>query len=313
MKSANDIGGMSDVTDRCPLCDNGGFTAYRFGLLRCTRCGLVVDCRIFEPGLDRQLNEEAFGETYEPGTSFWVRWFQSWKNRRYLTNLRRAGVSRGRLLEVGVGDGGFLSAARAAGFEPEGCELSASLAKRIVAKTGIAVHCAALDSLPAAAFDVVCMHHVLEHVSDPVGLLRAAAERLRPGGVLHLAVPNVASWEARLPGWNSYEYYHVAYFDAGSLRRAIHAAELRVERMRSHESFPAWFLAILRTLLGVRTVALPPASALKAQPARRRGRAVEHTYRLAMVTAGVLTWPLRVVQSRVGRGDELIAIARRVD
>lgn len=109
--ACSDIG-SSEAHAACPLCAGRAFVTQRFGLMRCTGCGLVVDRRIFTPGLDRELNEEAFGEGYEPERSVWVRWFQARKNRRYLANLRRAGVTGGRLLEVGVGSGGFLRAAR---------------------------------------------------------------------------------------------------------------------------------------------------------------------------------------------------------
>jgi hypothetical protein len=41
-----------------------------------------------------------------------------------------------------------------------------------------------------------------------------------------------------------------------------------------------------------------------------RAAVVEHPYRLAMVAAGVVTWPLRRVQGALGRGDELVMVAR---
>lgn len=295
----------------CPLCASRAFAAHRFGLLRCTGCGLVVDRRIFEPDLDRELNEEAFGEGYDPERSLWVRWFQAWKNRRYLRNIRRAGVRGGRLLEVGVGSGGFLRAARAAGFEAMGCELSAPLARRVEADTGVPVHGGDLASLPERAFDVVCMHHVLEHVRDPVALLRKACERLKPGGLLHLAVPNGACWHARLSGWNYYVYYHLAYFDASALRHAVTSAGLQVERTFSHESFSTWFLTLLRTAAGVRSFDAPPKAAASLGRVPRWWPLAEHPYRLAMVASGLLTWPLRWLQGRVGKGDELLALARR--
>lgn len=297
----------------CPLCTCTAFAPHRFGLLRCAGCGLVVDRRIFAPALDRQLNEEAFGEGYEPERSFWVRWFQAWKNRRYLANLRRAGVTRGRLLEVGVGSGSFLRAAREAGFDAMGCELSEPLARRVQAQTGVPVHCGDLASLPARAFDVVCMHHVLEHVRDPVGFLRAASERLKPGGLLHLAVPNGACWEARWPGWNCYVYYHLAYFDRATLRRALEGSGLVVGRLTSYESFSTWFLTLLRTAAGVRSMEAPPKAAARLGRVPRWWLLFEHPYRLAMVASGLVTWPLRSLQGRLGYGDELIALARRPD
>jgi len=38
---------------------------------------------------------------------------------------------------------------------------------------------------------------------------------------------------------------------------------------------------------------------------------VRHPYRLAMVVAGAVTWPLRRVQGALGRGDELLMVLRR--
>jgi 2-polyprenyl-3-methyl-5-hydroxy-6-metoxy-1,4-benzoquinol methylase len=292
----------------CPLCAAEDFEPFRFGLLQCRGCGLVVDPAIFQSGAAEALNEEAFGEAYDTGRSFWVRSFEAVKNRRYLANLRRAGVTGGRLLEVGVGRGSFLAAAREAGFEVEGCDLSASLCRRVQQATGITVHNMSLEQLPQGAYDVVAMHHVLEHVADPVGFLRAASERLKPGGVLHVAVPNVACWEARLRGWNSYEPYHVLYFDPHTLVRAIKASRYQLVRLSTFEAFSVWFLAIIRSLRAPRRAS---ASAVPAQNAAPPAAVVEHAYRLAMVITGLLTWPLRRVQGWLGKGDELMAVARR--
>lgn len=302
----------ADVNERavvsCPLCRMQEFVAFRFGLLRCAGCGLVVDPAILRPGSAQAINEEAFGDGYEIARSFWVRWFQASKNRRYLANLRRAGVTGGKLLEVGVGTGSFLRAARDAGFDVEGCDLSASLCQRVQQTTGITVHNVALDQLPRAAYDVVAMHHVLEHVAAPVAFLRAARERLKPDGVLHLAVPNVACWEARLPGWNSYEPYHMLYFDAGTLGQTLQHADLDVLRRHTFEPFSAWFLAAMRT-------AIRSARRGEVQKGRAAGKppagVVEHLYRLAMVSAGLVTWPLRVLQAAIGKGDELLVVAKR--
>lgn len=298
----------------CALCAGQAFQPFRFGLLRCAGCGLVVDPAVFRPGAAEALNQDAFGDGYETKPSFWSRWFEDWKNRRYLANLRRAGVTRGRLLEVGVGTGAFLRAARHAGFEAEGCDLSASLYRRVQQATGIAVHNVPLEQLPAGTYDVVAMHHVQEHVSDPVGFLRAARERLQAGGILHIAVPNVDCWEALLPGWNSYAPYRMLYFNHRTLARAVATAGDWLSQSWTFEAFSVWFLAILRTVAGVNRAD----SAVIRRPAEfaRSGSGhcpafVEHLYRLAMLGFGMAVYPLRLVQSTLGRGDELICIARK--
>ncbi len=301
-------GSTGIVQPCCPLCHGVQFAAHRFSLLRCMGCGLVVNPEIFRPGAGEALNKDAFGDQWEPETSFWVRWFERWKNRRYVNTIRQY-VQGGRLLEIGVGSGRFLEAARAAGFEVMGCDISPAVCRRVEERIGVRVHCGPVESLPERAFDVVAMHHVLEHVEDPVGFLRAVRRVLAPRGVVHIAVPNMACWEAHFSSWNCYLPYHLAYFDCDTLGRAVNQAGFLVMWSTTHESFSTWFLTLVRAILRVKPDhALHIAASIGRVP--RWWPVVEHPYRLAMVVAGIFTWPLRAVQGRLGRGDELIVVAR---
>jgi 2-polyprenyl-3-methyl-5-hydroxy-6-metoxy-1,4-benzoquinol methylase len=257
---------------------------------------LVVNPALFRPGAGQDLNEEAFGEGWEP------------ENRRYLRTIRRYARGR-RLLEIGVGGGRFLEQARAAGFDVMGCDLSPVVCRRVEERLGLPVHCGPVASLPKAAFDVVAMHHVLEHVEGPVGFLKEVREVLRPGGVVHIAVLNVACWEARLSGWNYYVPYHLTYFDRATLARTVREAGLAPRAASTHESFSTWFLTLLRTGLGLQPNAQPRiAASIGRVPSW--WPVVEHPYRLAMVGAGLVTWPVRRLQGALGRGDELLMVAR---
>jgi hypothetical protein len=169
------------------------------------------------------------------------------------------------------------------------------------------VHCGPIASLPQeTCFDVIAMHHLLEHVSDPIALLQAARARLKPGGALQLAVPNTGAWEARWRGWTSYEPYHLLYFTPVTLRRAVEQAGFTVVQLKTHESFSGWMLTISRTMLGysAQERGCGPGSAVI-----KRRASTEHLYRAALVTAGLLTLPVRRVQEWLGHGDELILVA----
>lgn len=268
-----------------------------------------MTARVWQTTANKDLNDAFFGKDYKLTRSFWAAIFETLKNRRTLRRLLRANPSvGGTLLEIGVGTGSLLTAARARGYTPSGCDLSPVICSKVERSTGISVHCGSIESFPnGSMFDVVVMNHVLEHVSEPVVLLKAVRKHLRPGGMIHLAVPNVGSWEAQLSGWNSYEPYHLLYFTPLTLRSAVEAAGFQIQRLATHESFSGWFLAILRTFL------------LKARMAnaaescgcyRRPHSAPEHVYRLAMVAWGIVTLPLRRLQESLGRGDEVILIAR---
>jgi len=162
----------------------------------------------------------------------------------------------------------------------------------------------------SAPYDVVVMHHVLEHVNEPVQFLKDVRTLLGRAGIVIIRVPNVFCCEAHLPGWNSYEPYHLVYFSPATLRRAVEQAGFEVLRIGTHESFSGWFLALLRTLLRTNQ---KTAGERFAQREAAHLSWVGHAYRLAMVLSGVITLPLRFLQGAIGRGDEVVLIARKVE
>jgi SAM-dependent methyltransferase len=96
----------------------------------------------------------------------------------------------GRLLEVGCGDGFFLEAARARGYEVFGLEPHPDRARRVREWLGVDVHRGLLEDgdLPIKGFDVVYHCDMLAHFPDPIRCLRLMASTLREGGVLCLEV-----------------------------------------------------------------------------------------------------------------------------
>lgn len=299
----------------CPICTGIDFHLWKLGLVRCIACGVVLSPAIWQPQANERLEEEWFGEDYQPETSFWVALFETWNNRRTMTRLEQANPPGRRLLEVGVGSGSFLNAARKQGFEVMGCDLSQPICARVTRAFGIGMHSEPLSTLSGESrFDVIVMNHVLEHVHQPIAFMEDVRRLIAPGGVVHVAVPNIACWEAELSGWTSYEPYHLTYFDPQTLSRTILASGLAIESMATHDSFSGWFLAILRTAMGVNRASgavTRPLTSTAGRSESRRTPAVEHAYRIAMVCAGGGLWPLRWIQARLGRGDEAICVARR--
>lgn len=299
---------MLNSYKQCPLCHAEKFSPFpKNHLIQCVTCGLILDMNVWNDTANEEFEETWFGDTYLQKYSFWVRLFESWNNKRTWHRLVKFQRPGNQLLEIGVGSGATLNFMKNQGVTVKGCDLSKTICQQIENTFEISMHYGHVSTLPLATqYDVVIMNHVLEHVNDPVKLLQAVRIRMSPSGLLHLAVPNVASWEAKLSGWNSYEPYHLIYFTPTTLKRTLEQAGFNVEELTTHESFSGWFLAILRSVLQRNSHAIKPHSPT---PARSTSM-LEQVYRILMVVSGGVSFPVRYIQSKLGYGDEIIVIAR---
>jgi SAM-dependent methyltransferase len=105
----------------------------------------------------------------------------------------------GAVLDVGCASGGLLAALDAEAGHREGIELDPVAAAAARAHAD-AVHVGPVDEVDVAeaAFDVVVLGDVLEHLPDPHVALERAQRWLRPDGRLVISLPNVAHWTVRL-------------------------------------------------------------------------------------------------------------------
>ena len=98
------------------------------------------------------------------------------------------------ILDIGGGDGAFLRALKAQGFgqlsvhEISGVELPdmSGVAETVYRDDDYA-------SMPTAAFDIVTLMDVMEHVADPAAAFTAARRVLRTGGLLYVHTPVVTA------------------------------------------------------------------------------------------------------------------------
>src|SRR5262249_12496605 len=116
-------------------------------------------------------------------------------NSKWRIELIRKFKPSGKLLEIGCARGDFLSAARET-FDASGVEPNPELAE---SSSRVApVFRDVIERTPWTGFDVVASFHVIEHVDSPRSFIRAAADRLKPGGLLVIETPNIDSLPFKL-------------------------------------------------------------------------------------------------------------------
>ena len=142
-----------------------------------------------------------------------------------------------RLLDVGCGSGEFLSRMRERGWAVIGVEpdpVAAAAARRddLDVRDGMLEDAAFADE----SFDAVVLSHVIEHVHDPIALLRECGRILRPGGRLVLTTPNLTSVGHRRFGadWRGLEPpRHLHVFSVESLASCVDQVGLAVSEVRT--------------------------------------------------------------------------------
>jgi SAM-dependent methyltransferase len=223
-------------------------TDEEFHFVRCTTCGVVrLNPRPAVSELGRIYPPEYYAYNLisadadrPPGVTdrMKMRMYQ----RRLASQVDRLGKQGTvRILDVGCADGRLLDWYKASRIgdrlETHGIEMSEAAAE-IARRRGHRVVTGRFEideELEPGSFDLIVAAHVIEHVDDPTGFARRAAELLAPRGLFVVATPNWNSVDARRFrghwGGNHFPRHWTLYDDAtlGGLARQV---GLEVERVQ---------------------------------------------------------------------------------
>ena len=223
---------MEKVTT-CPVCGSRSLRRWRrldgWMLRRCRECELIfVSPRPTPAELDAMYSREYF-ETFDMAEPADEGGIAKQSERVHIVQQFKPA---GRLLDVGCGNGYFLEAARRAGFEVRGLDVS-DWATRYC-RNAFGIDAATCDvraaDFPEGAFDVVTLWHNLEHQRYPVNTLQRVAGWLAPDGVVVLRVPNIRGFDAvsLRTRWHGLSLpYHLVHFTPDTLREALRRAGLK--------------------------------------------------------------------------------------
>lgn len=174
------------------------------------------------------MEREVFDRMAAQDAEHW--WYVA--RRRFLAALIERRVPRTadtRILEVGCGTGHNLEMLGRFGHV-DALELDAparAIAERRLGRPIGAAPLPELPGVPDAAYQLVALLDVLEHVADGTGALRALRAKLAPGGRLLVAVPaNPWMWSA-----HDVVHHHHRRYTASALRQEAAAAGLVVDHL----------------------------------------------------------------------------------
>ncbi len=145
-------------------------------------------------------------------------------------------TGEGKLLDIGCGNGRYLSALRKLGWQTYGIEQNPNSSE--YARTELHLNVETEDLLnykyKDKFFDVITMWHSLEHLYEPIPTLKEVKRILKDDGLLVIAVPNVDSFAAKVFKENWYQLeipIHLIAFSPDSITRMLDSAGSKVKKI----------------------------------------------------------------------------------
>jgi len=165
-----------------------------------------------------------------------------------ISEVRRIRPQAVSVLDIGAGSGLLVAEARSQGLDATGVEPSRALVEVARAQNGVQILVGTFPhpQLAERRFDVIFLVDVIEHVGNPLQLLRSCAKALNSQGVVVMVTPDVLSFTARIAGerWWHFRPAHVGYFSRRSLATITRRAGLTVSKhFRAKWFFRVYYIA----------------------------------------------------------------------
>ncbi len=226
---------MTVVAIDCPLCQGRSATPiWREGdhsIVRCAACKLMQAHPLAE--LPLAYDEDYYRDGHHVENPLRRELFTE----RFNTVIGQA-PSGGTILDIGCGTGDFLRVCHDHGWDTVGVDVSPFAAQITRERTGGEAHHGRIQELDLGdeRFDVVHMHHMFEHVADPLDVLRHVYKLMKPQGRLVIEVPNernliniVQKLHGRQMLPSDKPPTHLLFFEEGTLLRTVRTAGFEID------------------------------------------------------------------------------------
>ena len=230
----------------CYLCSSNSISkvdgtvrdAPNISVLSCDSCGLVF-LDSFDH-IDKNFYEDSKMRSSEESIS-------KWRKETLLDDTRRLKflknqINKKKVLDYGAGNGQFLKLAKRHTKSVTAIELDKE-SKSWLKKDKIDYFSSFDEIKSKIKFDVITAFHVIEHLKDPIELLKTAAGFLEDNGKIFLEVPNADDSLLSLykcKGFSSFTYWscHLMTFNESTIRRVVENSGLKCADIKQVQRYP---------------------------------------------------------------------------
>lgn len=250
---------------QCPICPICGSARSRlekqvrsYGVWKCLGCDLY-----WVPQVDGWSAEAFYDQDYFQGEEV-ERGYSNYPDnehdhrlnaRQILRLVARHAKGKGRLLDIGCAYGFLPHEACLAGWEAEGVEPSRAAQQYAVDKLGVKVTLGGVVAakFPAGSFDAITCIGTIEHLANPVEVVKEASHIIKPGGVFVLTTMDTM----RLMPFRIKPPEHLYYFSRKNLGQLLKAHGFVIEARRAYYAYRSimeFFGLVVYVLIGDRRI-----------------------------------------------------------
>ena len=179
--------------------------------IKCLKCGLILrKTKIEINEIENTYDNKKYFSGYIENYKEFIKIFNQ------MLNLIEKYKNPGKILDIGCGLGLFLYLAKKRGWEASGIEISKFASN--FAKNKLKLNVINSDNLNIFQdnlFDVIVVNHVLEHIENPLLILKQIKKKLNINGILLIGVPNInglyprfqkENWPSLQPSTHIYQF-----------------------------------------------------------------------------------------------------------
>lgn len=215
-------------------------TRHEVAVHRCPRCGTLMADTAYDPGIYEHEGYYSMKfRTLEEIDRYWgMRW------RHVLRTLERVAHPT-TLLDVGAGNGYFVHLAHADfGLDASGIEISQQEVEFAARVLGTKLEVQTLEEHVVRDYSIATLFNVLEHVPDPLAILRDAREHIRAGGHVGITTPSTSCIQVRVKGLQNWAMidppHHMNLFSRKGLELALARAGFRLVHYETLSTYMEW-------------------------------------------------------------------------
>lgn len=201
----------------------------------CMDCGIIFQ----EP----QISDEDMEFLYKYQYRFNINKETAFQSRKeqYEYTRKYSDKSSGKILDIGCGEAYFLSFFSEE-WEKYGIEPSSTCVER--ARTNFPnthIECGFYEDKPYQKdfFDIITIRHVLEHVKDPMVVLKKIRDELNATGILYVEVPNVHKAVQLEDITDFFGYQHTYHFSPATITNFLCKSGFEIIELTTDLSYSA--------------------------------------------------------------------------